>query len=106
MIFDNEPFVFIDPPQSLPGAGFILSTQEPFYIGKVIKMNQEEGKKFIQNSAIQEYEFCMGYWVAIIAKGSLLDSESYSREALEEMADFYLNYRIIPNAGRYKRYEL
>ena len=104
MIFDNEPFLLIDPPKSLPGAGFILSTEPPFYIGKVIKMKAEEGKKFIQNSAFAEYEFCYGYWVAIIAEGSLRDKTDFSKEILKGMADFYLNYRILPHAGRYKRY--
>ena len=104
MIFDNEPFVFIDPPQSLPGAGFILSTIPSFYIGKVIKMKPEEGRKLVDSD--KDYAFCGNYWVAIIPQGSLIQTEYFDKGCLNQMADFYLNYRIIPNAGRYKRYKL
>ena len=105
MIFDNEPFVYIDPPKSLPGAGFILSTELPFYVGKVIKMKPEEAKEFMIKTK-KLFVFCKGYSIAILEVDSLLEDGFQNHENLEGMADFYLNYRIIPNAGRYKRYKL
>lgn len=105
MLFENEPFLLVHPPDSLPGAGYILSTKPPYYIGKVVKMKPEEVQMFEINQK-KEYHFCGIYSVAIIAEGSLAKQYVPFDRTIMNMAEFYLQQRILSNAGRYKRYKL
>jgi hypothetical protein len=100
MIFDKEPFIFVEATETLPGAGFILSTKPPFYIGRVIKMNREDYTE-------KNYVNCEGYSVVILAAGSLLPGHTEDiRIVLAKMANYYSQFKIQRYEGRFKRYRL
>ena len=106
MIFDNEPFIFAEPTESNPGAGFILSTSPPFYIGRVIKMEAEQ----YNNLSIREkseLSNCEGYSVVILRAGSLTGEKvEDERIMLNRMANYYLKFKIQRHEGRFRRYRI
>lgn len=106
MIFDNEPFIFVEPTETLPGAGFILSTSPPFYIGRVIKMEAEEYKSLSREKK-GELSNCEGYSVVILRAGSLLNEiVEDERIMLNRMANYYLEIKINKYWQRFKRYRI
>lgn len=106
MIFDNEPFIFVEATESNPGAGFILSTSPPFYIGRVIKMDAEQ----YHNLSLREkmdLANCEGYSVVILRAGSLLNEiVEDERIMLNRMANYYLKFKIYKHEPRYRRYRI
>lgn len=106
MIFDKEPFIFVEATETLPGAGFILSTSPPFYIGRVIKMDAEQ----YNNLSIREkseLSNCEGYSVIILRAGSLLNERvEDERIILNRMANYYLKFKIEKYEPRFRRYRI
>ena len=106
MIFDDEPFIFIEPPESLPGAGFILSTSPPFYIGRVIKMEAQDYQR-LNREEKANYVNCEGYSVVILPAGSLTGEHAEDiRIVLAKMANYYLKFKIEKYWQRFKRYRI
>lgn len=104
MIFDKEPFIFVEATETLPGAGFILSTSPPFYIGRVIKMDAQDYSRLNRD---ENYVNCEGYSVVILPAGSLTGEHSEDiRIVLAKMANYYLKFKINKYWQRYKRYRI
>ena len=106
MIFDKEPFIFIEATESNPGAGFILSTSPPFYIGRVIKMEADEYLS-LPSEKKGELSNCEGYSIVILRAGSLLNEiVEDERIMLNRMANYYLKFKIEKYEPRYRRYRI
>ena len=106
MIFDKEPFIFVEATESNPGAGFILSTSPPFYIGRVIKMEVNEYHS-LSTEKKGELSNCEGYSVVILRAGSLLNEiVEDERIMLNRMANYYLKFKIEKYWQRFKRYRI
>jgi hypothetical protein len=106
MIFDDEPFIFVEATETLPGAGFILSTSPPFYIGRVIKMEAQDYER-LNREEKASYVNCEGYSVCILPAGSLTGEQSEDiRIVLAKMANYYLKFKIEKYWQRFKRYRI
>ncbi len=106
MIFDKEPFIFVEATETLPGAGFILSTSPPFYIGRVIKMDAQEYER-LNREEKENYTNCEGYSVVILRAGSLMSEQvEDERIVLTQMANYYLKFKIEKYWQRFKRYRI
>ena len=107
-------YLFASSPE-LPGAGIILNTSPPFYIGKIwLFKDRDEMAYFIATRMPEVSSKINGYRILIEGAGSLLENPTLSRggqntntlaKIYKEMADFYLTYKIKPNASYYKRYQ-
>jgi hypothetical protein len=106
MIFDKELFIFVEATESNPGAGFILSTSPPFYIGRVIKMDAGQYNNLSLREK-SELSNCEGYSVVILRAGSLLNEiVEDERIMLNRMANYYLKFKIYKHEPRYRRYRI
>ena len=106
MIFEKEPFIFVEATETLPGAGFILSTKPPFYIGRVIKMDSEQYNGLTREKKGELFN-CEGYSVVILRAGSLLNEQiEDERIVLTKMANYYLKFKIEKYWQRFKRYRI
>lgn len=106
MIFDKEPFIFVEATETFPGAGFILSTKPPFYIGRVLKMDAAQYEQ-LNREEKENYVNCEGYSVVILRAGSLLNElVEDERIVLAQMANYYLKFKIDKYWQRFKRYRI
>lgn len=92
-------FLFCENKTELPGAGWILCTEPPFFIGQVIK---GDGVVCMAN--------VVGYKIGINLFDALADEEGWACDIPEnevlarEMAEFYHEEKIKPNLRYYRRY--
>ena len=110
-------FVFIAPNISEPsmGAGFVLCTKEPYYLGRIIKLSP--GPYSILNYKNEfkplVYAVVDGYSIVITFAGNLsgykvrVNSNEWEKDlqsVYEKMAVWFYEEKILNNAGYYKRY--
>lgn len=103
-------FIFIEPQSSLRGAGFVLCTMQPFYIGKVYKFRTvEEMRDFISSKNDWETVKLPGYTIVICLftclAGIRNPVKGQLNNCLVQMANYYLNNKITPHAAAYSRYK-
>ena len=106
-------FLFCENKSALPGAGLILYTQTPFWIGQVIKCASRQD---LENAILKNQPFAWAkphdYNILILAFGALrsytLTGTQHQANDLatvfRRMADFYLTEKITPNKKYYERY--
>ena len=110
-------FLYIPPGLDNPelGAGLILQTAEPFYIGKVYRFKSDsESTIFLSTYTPLVYSNILGYGIYIAFFGSLTNkigvNNTSCKEELqkifEEMADFYKKEKVEPKYGFYKKFKL
>ena len=109
------PFIFFDTP-ALPGAGFILSTSWPFYIGKVYKFKtdsemedfsaQKKASGFYVAGKPYGYRIIISYFNSLEKPPDIANNQTVDAVAkvFRQMADFYLTEKINPRPAAYKRY--
>lgn len=90
-------FLFIEPAPNMPGAGFLLVTSPPFYIAKILKFKPDQATG-------QPGVFVPDYNICIRPHTSLLAAEPPPASLLEQMANYYLQQKILPNKPHYKKY--
>lgn len=97
-------FIFFDTP-ALPGAGFVLCTDQPFYIAKVWKFYSiDKMRSFIEERNFSDwnivhvpgYNIILTYFTNLHAHNS--PPKGPVKETLQHMAAFYLKEKIEPNA--------
>ena len=93
-------FVFIDP-VNFPGAGLILYTEMPHYLGRVVKYKPSEFAALNKGVFAQ----CEGFSIVIQEMEGLLGHRA-TQSALSDMANFYLTVKILPNLGYYKKFKI
>lgn len=109
-------FVFITPNKTNPemGAGFILYTKEPFYLGRVIKVVPTtfaaiEYRNKFKPLVLAEID---GYAIFIAFAGKLSGNKVEASEDSDlqviynKMAKYYYEEKILSNQGYYKRFKL
>lgn len=94
------PFIFIDSAPEFPGAGLIMQTKPPYYMGKVLKCrSREEYERFVNET---DYSFgrVEGYRICILFAGTpnnnapaVIDTDQF-KPLLDEMAAWYLDNKI------------
>lgn len=105
-------FLFCENKSALPGAGLILSTKAPFWIGQLIKFDSKYALEDFQraNPKILSYGKPYHYNILIAGIGCLKDDLRFYDTPDEVahiyrlMADFYLENNIKNNETRFKRY--
>jgi hypothetical protein len=103
-------FLLCENPASMPGPGLVLAFNPPHFIGKVVNFKtDEEAQSFIDKQEGDVYGFCKGYRIAVIIIDVLGQFHSSQvplvPESAKQMANFYLENKILKNAGYYKRYK-
>lgn len=108
--------VFIAPQSDLEGAGLVLNTQEPFYVGRIIKLQGDFGLLYWQQEhSPLFFAVCTPYNIVISYAGMLkgpfvrvhaADYKKELQEVVDRMADWYRKEKILNNPGYYKRYLL
>ena len=108
--------IFFEIPDQ-PGAGFILCTKFPFYIGKVFKFKTaDEMEDFAAKQKASGFFVAgkpLGYNIIIGFHGALeryqLPNNNKDADELakvyRQMSDFYLKTKIEPHKAAFKRYE-
>lgn len=113
----QEPFLICENPESMQGPGLVISTAPPFWIGKVIQVKDiEQADRFTrmsQNSI--SYGKVVGYRIyievftklfrQIVDKPTQVEYVGQLQWMPRQMAEFYLQNKILKNAGYYKRYK-
>lgn len=111
--------VFITPNKNDPsmGSGFVLSTQKPFYLGRIIKVLPTP--YFATDYKVQfnplVFSIVDGYSILIAFAGNLAgyrvevsghDWEAELQKVFDKMATYFYEEKIKNNLGYYKRYKL
>lgn len=107
------PYIFCQSPE-LPGAGFILQTAFPHYLGKVwIFKTEDELAAFLANRPPAVGGKVNGFRVIVEGVGNLHNPtpKAYHNQNAEtlariyrEMADYFFKSKIETNASYYRRY--
>jgi hypothetical protein len=109
-------FLFCENKSALPGAGLILYTQPPYWVGQVMKFDSHNAWELwlkANDGQVKAMGKPHGYSIAIVMIGALgayrlPDSQAGADElaaVFRRMSDFYLEEKIKPNAGYYRRYQ-
>lgn len=92
---------------------FILCTQEPYIMGKVLLFKESQLDKWerFQKTYRDRYAQVEGYRIVITYGGILPEEGRYPdafeiRTTLEGMALFYLEHRIEDKKGYYKKFRI
>lgn len=112
-----EPFVFIAPNRTAPkmGAGFVLNCVEPFYLGRITKLNPGPYSIVNYKNEFKPLIFSVvgNYSILIVFAGTLSrynvrvngqDWEADLQHIYDEMANWFLEEKINNNQGYYKKY--
>lgn len=101
-------FLFVESPE-LPGAGFILTSQPPCYIAKVYKFNKPEELEMFRMKSNQLFSLVPGYMILVQyfttfgnETSTALDQDDV-KVCLNQMTNFYLESKVLPNKTYYKR---
>ena len=110
-------YLFCENKSALPGAGLILYTCPPFWVGQVIKCaSRAEMDNFIRKHNIATYAHPFDYTILVAGCGKLgeypvdfmlLPAQEQAdaiAKIYRQMADFYLTEKIHPNERYYARY--
>ncbi len=107
-------FLLVSPQIDLPGAGFVLQTIAPYYMGRVIKLsaNPQAILNYVTEYKPMIYSQVANYNILIVfatsLNGTLRATDEHWREAhqqiFDRMAEHYLHNKINPHPGQYKRY--
>ncbi len=105
-------FLFCENKSALPGAGLILYTKPPYWVGQVIKFKtHEECMNYQRNSKAMAGGKLLEYCILVIHAGQLepvrvaaIDADQLA-EVYRRMCDFYLEEKILPNQRYYERYK-
>jgi hypothetical protein len=115
------PYVFIMSNDDLPGAGYILQTQEPYYIGRVVKIPEGGELAILEHNNVNNplvHSQIPNYGILITFAGTINGNQVRVQEGSKEewrknlqkiydgMADYFYRSRILTNPGQYKRYYL
>lgn len=97
-------FLFVDSPE-IKGAGLILSTSIPYQIVKLTKFNKPEDFELFRMQSNKPFEPVPGYMIVLQEYAALDKSKPIEdiKPLLQEMALYYLETKIEPNKGYYKR---
>lgn len=110
------PFVFIAPQTDAPGAGFVLSTEPPFYYSKIIKFSNKDDFGIINYvnannplvfKQIGEYSIILAFAGSLEGYKVRVSSENWKEELqniFNNMAAWFEKEKIENNPGYYKRY--
>ena len=105
------PTYFFAEHPDLSGAGFIISSIAPCYVGKVYKFNNEEDFNLFVSRPKTPFKEIPGYRMAIqyfgtMGEGEVKQDPDDLEVALIQMVGFYLEKKIALNEKYYKRYKL
>lgn len=98
----KQYYLIAENPDSMPGPGLIIYMNPPFFVGKVVN-------NFLDTTN-NVHGVCRGYKIAIVYAGTLLEEieptlKQFLQSVFDEMAEFYLQKKIMKNEGYYKRYK-
>lgn len=103
-------YFFADSPE-VPGAGFIIASDEPSYVCKIFKFRSKEDQDSYTRTFSKPYALIPGYRIAIVFFGilgqqdqSISDMDDF-KVAISQMASFYLKERILVNEKYHNRYK-
>ena len=97
------------------GAGLILQTAEPFYLGKVYRFKSDaESMGFLTENPPLVYSNVLGYSIYISFFNSLTNKvrvnnaawQQELQEVFDSMAEFYEIEKIEPKRSFYKKFKL
>lgn len=103
-------FLIAEPPADTRGVNLIVCTKRPYAVGWVYQFRTEdEMAKFMANHPQMVRSKVNGYRI-LIKIANCLDEIGFmpTREelkTLDAMAAFYLESKVKPNAGYFKRYQ-
>jgi hypothetical protein len=110
-------FVFIAPNASAPemGAGFVLLTREPFYLGRIIKLkpdpfavsNYKNEFKPLVYSQVENYSILIVFAGTLGGNKIRVNGQEWERDLqnlYDQMSYWFLDEKIQNNKGYYKRY--
>ena len=110
-------FLYIPPGLDNPelGAGLILQTSEPFYLGKIYRFkSNSESMVFLTENTPLVYSNVLGYGIYISFYGSLTDKirvdnipwKEERQDVFDRMAEFYDKEKIAPKRSFYNKFKL
>lgn len=113
------PYTFIAPNASAPemGAGFVLQTAPPHYLGRVVKLKPYDlaVSEYVRDFKPLIFADIPGYSIVIAFAGTLPaykiqvrgpDWEKEIQGIYNQMADWYEDDKINHNPGYYKRFKI
>lgn len=109
-------FLYIPPGLENPelGAGLILQTAKPFYLGKIYRCkNDAESMRILIDNPPLAYSNVLGYCIYIAFYGSLDKNERATdiewkkelQQILHLMAEFYEKEKVAPKRSFYKKFK-
>lgn len=102
-------------PTDLPGAGYILHSEEPpYHLGRVVKYgNITDMVTSLANKPNFIQSQITGYAIIISLAGSVegrihisAEGPAHLQKLIDDMAKWYYNRYILKNPTKYKQYEL
>lgn len=103
-------FLIAEPPADTRGVNLIVCTKWPYWVGWVYRFRtDDEMAKFMVNHPQMLRSKVNGYRI-LIKIADRLDNVGHiptkkELETLDDMAEFYLQSKVKPNAGYFKRYK-
>jgi hypothetical protein len=108
-------FLFCENKSALPGAGLILYTKAPYWMGQVMKFDSHEAWEHWSRSKHHTFAIgkVLGYSIAVVGIGAMGDYKLPTTHGTEadtlanvyrRMADFYMEEKINRNLNYFKRY--
>lgn len=109
----STPHVFIEARSVLQGSGFVMSTDSPFNLGRVLTFKDNDA--FLSNLGNSAWPVVSvaGYRILIQFAGSLVNGKklqltepdmSFIDRELAGMAEFFYSEKIAPHSGYYRRF--
>lgn len=106
----EEKFIIAENPVSMPGPGLVIGVQDPYFVAKVVQFKtEEEMDSFVCGAGnINFFGKCDGYMIGVLVfmnlkvpQYKMIPNDFY----LEEMAEFYLQNKILKNDRHYQKYK-
>lgn len=111
----STSYVFLEARSVIEGAGFVMSTQSPFNLGRVLTFKDRDTYLTSMTNSSWPVLSVPGYMILIQFAGSLLNGRRMLvsdpdmgeiKTQLSEMCDFYYQEKVSAHTGRYKKYLL
>lgn len=104
------PFIFFET-STLPGAGFVLQNDQPFYVGKIwLFYSADRLQQFRNEYTDWNIVTVPGYRIAITYYANMMNvynpPKGPVKEALKQMALFYYKEKVQPFAKAFERYKI
>lgn len=93
--------------EEIPAPHLVIQTDSPYWIGKIIQFKtSDELASFKANSLYAEdFYQCRGYRIGVYIVDSFHVGMTHDITGFN-MAEYFLNNKILPNHGYYKKYKI